>query len=206
MKDNKSLYKEFYRLGAKDYKAIVKFYDDNAANLEDRTSFDDKEEFNTYALIMAQDVVGLENLGKNLRATLFADKVIALIVSKIDEYQIDVSHFTPFRSVLASKGRSHFVLKEFKKAEKAFKMLASLEPENVNFQKWHYTARSKRRKAVNKYLFGISLLLIAIALIFGNRIEPPTIKLYLLILGFLLIWIVAINSVFFDLIRKLFRR
>ncbi len=206
MKDSKSLYQEFYRLGAKDYKAIVQFYDNNAADLEDITSFEDKEQFNTYALIMAQYVVGLENLGKHPRVVLFADKVISLIVSKIDEYQIDVSHFTPFRSVLASKGRSHFVLKEFRNAEKAFKTLSSLEPENINFQKWHYTAKSKRRKAVNKYLIGISLLLVSFAIIFGDKIEPPTVKLYLLILGFLLVWIVAINSVFFDLIRNLFRR
>ena len=206
MKQNMSLYDKFYHLGAKDYKGIVKFYDDNAADLEDRTVFIDKDDFNTYVLIMAQYVVGLENLGKHYRATVFADKVISLVTSNIDEYQLDLINFTPYRSVWACKGRSHFVLKEFKKAEEAFSVLISLDPENMNFRKWHYTAKSKRRKSVNKYLLLASVLLIAVALIFGNKIDPPTVKLYLLILGFLLMWVVAFNSIFFDFIRSLFRR
>ena len=203
---NKSLYDEFYGIDTKDYKRIYKFYGDHADELESRTNFEDKDDFNVYMLIMAQYVVSLENLEKHFRATVFADKLLPLIVAKASEYQIDLSSFTPYRSMLASKGRSHYVLKEFRKAEAAFKILAAIEPENINFQKWHYTAKSKRRKSVNKYLFIAAITVIIIAFMFGSQFNPPTIKLYLLIAGFALLWIMAINSVFFDLIRKLFKR
>ena len=206
MKTNASLYNEFYGIDPKNYEQIYTFYSDNEAELEGRITFDNWEDFNTYMLIMAQYIVSLENLEKHHNATVYAERVLPTIVAQTAQYQIDIKTVTPYRSILACKGRCHYTLNEFGKSIATFKQLVTMDADNSTFRNWLISAKSKQRRSLNKYFFVAAAALLAIGFMFSDQLNPPAIKLYLLIAGFSLLWLATINAFFVDMIKRMIRK
>ena len=87
---------------------IIRFYENNILHLDNKTTFQNKDDFNDYVLVLGQYVISLESLGKYSKAIKYADKLLQLIDLKKEEFDINIKDFTTYWSILTSKGRSHY--------------------------------------------------------------------------------------------------
>jgi hypothetical protein len=106
------IYSDFYSIDTKDYMGIIRFYESNSLLLDNKSTFQNRDDFNDYVSVVGQYVISLENLGKYSKTIKYADRLLHLIDTNADKYGIKLMDFTPYWSILTSKGRAHYNLKD----------------------------------------------------------------------------------------------
>ena len=110
------IYDDFFDLRPDDSTGIIRFYENNILLLDNKSVFKDKDEFSNYVLILSQYTISLENLGKYTKAINYAEKTLKLIDLKASDYDINLNQFTLYWSVLTTKGRAYYHLKDYSKS------------------------------------------------------------------------------------------
>ena len=60
---SQKIYDNFFIIDPKDYKGMIKYYEENYLYLNNKSKFVDNDDFIKYILILAQYVISLENTG-----------------------------------------------------------------------------------------------------------------------------------------------
>lgn len=172
------IYSDFYDIEPGDSVGIIRLYEQNKILLDNKSTFKDKEDFNDYVLLSAQYVISLEKMGKYSKSVQYADKILELIDLRKDEFDINQKDFTTYWSIMTTKGRAFFYLKDYNCSILIFKKLLEWDLENDYFKLWLDESKSKKRNLINNYLYIIAAILIIAELFFGSQIENPKIRLY----------------------------
>jgi tetratricopeptide (TPR) repeat protein len=203
MNETEMIYDSFYDIDPNDSMGIIRLYENNQIILDNISSFKDKDDFSQFVLLAAQYVISLEKVGKYTKSIKYADRLLQMIELNKDEFQILINDYTTFWSVLTSKGRSLFYLKNYKNSVLIFKRLLEWDSENDNFRLWLESSQSRKRKYINQYLLILSIIIFITKIFIGNYIDNPKIKIYMLFFGFILILIALINEYFVDKVLKI---
>jgi tetratricopeptide (TPR) repeat protein len=203
MTNSNTIYNDFYDLDINNSTAVIKFYEKNLLLLDNKSTFQDKADFDDYITIICQYVTSLENSGKYTKTLKYAQIGIKLIDLKLDEYDIDLKDYSAYWSMLSSKGRAHFYLKDYKTSIHSFERLHSWDPERDNIKNWLESAKSRHRNSINKYLYGAGLILLFVEINFGNKFGNPKLKFYMSVISLLIISLGLINEYFGDKLFKL---
>ena len=148
----------------------------------------------------------MENIGKYTKTLKYAERGINLIDLKLEEYNIDLKDYSSYWSMLSSKGRAHFYLKDYKNSIQSYERLHSWDPERDNIKNWLESAKSRQRNSINKYLYITAIILILTEMIFGNKFGNPNLKLYISIISFVIFLTGVINEYYGDNLVKLIRK
>lgn len=206
MADTDDIFSNFYNLDPSDSLGIIRLYENNQIVLDNKTTFKDKDDFNKFVIFAAQYVISLEKMGKYKKSIKYADRLLQLIESKKDDFEIPINDFTSYWSVLTTKGRSLFNLKDFRNSILIFERLLEWDSENDNFRLWLDASKSRKRNLINQYLYIVSSILILSELIIRNSIENHKIKIFMLGLGLILFSIALFNEYFVDKILKMIKK
>jgi len=206
MTDSNTIYADFYNIDSDDTTGIIKFYENNSLILDNKSVFQDKDDFNEYIIILCQYVISLEKIGKYTKAVKYAEKAVNLIEDKLSEYNINLKEFTKYWSILSSRARAQYNLKDYKNSILTFKKLYLWDPDNDNIRNWLDSAKSRQRNSINIYFYVTGLILLFVEMIFGNQFGNPKLKLYLSVISFLFLSIGLVNEYFGDKLIKLFRK
>ena len=125
-----------------------------------------------------------------------------LIDFKKDEFDINLKDFTRYWSILTTKGRALYYLKDYKKSIPIFDRLLQWDSESDNFKNWLEASKSRNRNSINIYLYLIASILMITKIFFGGKIGNPKVKLYLAGFGFIIFSIALINEYLVDEIIK----
>ncbi len=196
------IYSDFYSIDTKDYMGIIRFYESNSLLLDNKSSFQNRDDFNDYVSVVGQYVISLESLGKYSKTIKYADRLSHLIDTNAGKYCIKLMDFTPYWSILASKGRAHYNLKDYKNSILVFDKLLTWDTDNDNFKIWRDGAKSKKRNSINSYLYISAAILLVTEIFFGDLSGIPKIRFYMSGFGFLLILIALFNELFLGKILK----
>ena len=200
------IYSDFYEIEANDSMGIIRLYEKNQILLDNKSTFKDKEDFNDFVLLTAQYCISLEKMGKYSKAIKYADRLLQLIDSKNEEFNINQKDYTTYWSILTTKGRSLYNLKDYKNSIPIFERLLEWDTDNDNLKNWLDASKSRKRNSINQYLYIIALIFITTELFFGDQIGNPMIKLYVTGFGFLIFTIALINEYLVDIILKMRRK
>ena len=200
------IYSDFYKMSPNDSIGIIRLYEHNQILLDNKSAFNDKDDFNDFVLLTGEYVISLEEMGKYSKAVKYADKLLLLIDSKKNEVEININDLTTYWSILTTKGRALYNLKDYKNSIPIFERLLEWDSENDNFKNWLEASKSRKRNSINKYLYIIALILIVTKISFQDQIENPQIKLYMSGFGFILFTIAMINEYLVDKIFKMIRK
>ncbi|NVO12270.1 MAG: hypothetical protein HXX16_20095 [Bacteroidales bacterium] len=203
MTDSSTIYDDFYNLDINNSTAVIKFYEKNILFLDNKLTFKDKEDFDAYITIICQYVISLETSGKYTKTLKYSEIGIKMIDLKLEEYAIDLNDYSAYWSILSSKARAHFYLKDYKASIYSFKRLHSWDPERDNIKNWLESAKSRQRNSINKYLYAIGLIFLFVEIIFGNKLGNPKLKLYLSVISIIFFSLGLINEYFGDKLIKL---
>lgn len=196
------IYSDFYEIDPNDSMGVIRLYEKNQLLLDNKLTFKDKADFNDFVLFVGQYVISLEKMGKYSKAIKYADRLLELIDSKKADFDINLNDFTPYWSILTTKGRSLYNLKDYKNSIPIFKRLTEWDADNDNLKNWLKSSKSRKRNSINKYLYiGASILIIS-KIFLDDQIENPKIKLYMTGLGFVLFMIALINEYLMGKILK----
>lgn len=199
------IYGDFYSIDTKDYMGIIRFYESNSLLLDNKSTFQNRDDFNDYVFVVGQYVISLENLGKYSKTIKYADRLLHLIDTNADKYDIKLMDFTPYWSILTSKGRAHYNLKDYKNSILVFDKLLTWDSDNDNFKIWRDGAESKKRNSINGYLYISAAILLVTEIFLGDLIGIPNIKFYMSGFGFLLFLIALFNELFLGKILKMIK-
>ena len=108
------IYREFYSINSNDSAGIIRLYEKNKIFLDNKSTFKDKNDFNNFVLLVSHYIINLEKVGKYSKAVKYAGRLLRLIDFKKEEYNINQKDFTIYWTVMASKGRALFYLKDYK--------------------------------------------------------------------------------------------
>lgn len=194
MIDNNKLYNDFYELDTNDYFGVIKLYEQNSLILENRSIFQDKNDFEDFMFVKCIYIISLENTGKYKKTISQAETAIQLIESNLKSYNININEHTTYWSILTSTGRAYYNLKDYNNSQQTFKRLLDWDPENDIFKEWLIASQSEKRKSINKYLYILALFLFLLSFLLESRET----KRLLLIFGFLLAITGSINEYFGD--------
>jgi tetratricopeptide (TPR) repeat protein len=206
MTESTTIYDDFYNLDLDNSTGVIKFYEKNLLLLDNKSVFQDKDDFDDYITIVCQYVISLENIGKYTKTLKYAERGINLIDLKLEEYNIDLKDYSSYWSMLSSKGRAHFYLKDYKNSIQSYERLHSWDPERDNIKNWLESAKSRQRNSINKYLYITAIILILTEMIFGNKFGNPNLKLYMSIISFVIFLTGVINEYYGDNLVKLIRK
>ncbi|MBS4059093.1 MAG: hypothetical protein KG029_01720 [Bacteroidetes bacterium] len=199
------IYSDFYEIDPNDSMGIIRLYEKNQLLLDNKLSFKDKADFNDFVLLVGQYVISLEKMGKYSKAIKYADRLLELIDSKKVDFEINLNDFTTYWSILTTKGRSLYNLKDYKNSIPIFKRLTDWDADNDNLKNWLDSSKSRKRNSINKYLYiGASILIIS-KIFLEDQIENPKIKLYMTGLGFVMFMIALINEYLVDKLLKMIK-
>lgn len=200
------IYSDFYEIDPNDSTGIIRLYEKNLLLLDNKSTFKDRNDFNDFVLMVGQYVISLEKMGKYSKAVKYADRLLHLIDLKKDEFNINQKDFTTYWSILTTKGRSLYNLKDYKNSIAIFERLLEWDTDNDNFKNWLDASKSRKRNSINKYLYIIALILIITEIFFGDQIGNPKIKLYMTGFGFIIFMIALINEYLVDKILKMIKK
>jgi tetratricopeptide (TPR) repeat protein len=206
MTESTTIYDDFYNLDINNATGVIKFYEKNLLLLDNKSVFQDKDDFDDYIIIICQYVTSLEDIGKYTKTLKYAERGINLIDLKLEEYNIDLNDYSAYWSMLSCKGRSHFYLKDYKNSIHDYERLHQWDPDNDNIKNWLVSAKSRQRNSINKYLYVIAIILVLTEMIFGNKFGNPKLKLYMSGISFLIFLTGILNEYFGDNLVKLFRK
>jgi tetratricopeptide (TPR) repeat protein len=206
MTESTTIYDDFYNLDLDNSTGVIKFYEKNLLLLDNKSVFQDKDDFDDYITIVCQYVISLDNIGKYTKTLKYAERGINLIDLKLEEYNIDLKDYSSYWSMLSSKGRAHFYLKDYKNSIQSYERLHSWDPERDNIKNWLESAKSRQRNSINKYLYITAIILILTEMIFGNKLGNPNLKLYMSIISFVIFLTGVINEYYGDNLVKLIRK
>ena len=199
------IYSDFYEIDPNDSMGIIRLYEKNQLLLDNKSTFKDKDDFNDFALLLGQYVISLEKMGKYSKAVKYSDKLLDLIDLKKDEFNITKKDFTTYWSIMTSKGRALYNIKDYKNSIPIFEELLEWDSDNDNFKNWLDASKSRQRNSINKYLYIIASILIMTEIFFGDQIGNPKIKLYMTGFGFIMFMIALINEYLVDKILKMIK-
>jgi len=199
------IYSDFYEIDPNDSMGIIRLYEKNQLLLDNKSTFKDKDDFNDFALLLGQYVISLEKMGKYSKAVKYSDKLLDLIDLKKDEFNITKKDFTTYWSIMTSKGRALYNIKDYKNSIPIFEELLEWDSDNDNFKNWLDASKSRQRNSINKYLYIIASILIMTEIFFGDQIGNPKIKLYMTGFGFIMFMIALINEYIVDKILKMIK-
>ena len=188
------LYDDFYELDPNDYYGIIKFYESNILILENKSSFKDKADFEEFILLQCQYIISLEKTGKYRKTISKAEMVIKLLDNNSKTYNIDLNIYTTYWSILTSKGRAFYNLKDYKNSIPIFERLLEWDSDNDNFKNWLNASKSEKRNLINKYLYSLAFILFIVSF----TLESRETKGILIILGFIIAFTGTINEYFGD--------
>src|SRR5690606_31100748 len=134
MADLQDIYSSYYEIDSNDSMEFIKLYEKNLIVLDNKSTFKVKDDFNDYVLFVGNYVLSLEIMGKYSKAIKYADKLLQLIDSKKDEFNININDFTLYWSILAAKGRSFYYLKDYKNSITIFKKLLEWDNDNDSYK------------------------------------------------------------------------
>lgn len=200
------IYSDFYKIDPDDSMSMIRLYEKNQLLLDNKSTFKDKEDFNDFTLLLGQYVISLEKMGKYSKAVNYSDRLLHLIDLKKDEFDINHKDFTTYWSIMTSKGRALYNLKDYKKSISIFEKLLEWDPENDNFKNWLNDSKSRKRNSINKYFYIIASIFIITEIFFGDQIGNPKIKLYMSGFGFIMFTIALINEYLVDKILKMIKK
>jgi len=200
------IYNDFYEIDPNDSMGIIRLYEKNQILLDNKSTFKNKDDFNDFVLLLGQYVISLEKMGKYSKAVTYSDKLLQLTDLKKDEFDINQKDFTTYWSIMTSKGRALYNLKDYKNAIPIFEKLLEWDSENDNFKNWLDVSKSRKRNSINKYLYIIASILIITEIFFGDQIGNPKIKLYMTGFGFIIFMIALINEYLVDKILKMIKK
>ena len=206
MTEGLEIYSDFYEIDPDDSMGIIRLYEKNQLLLDNKSTFKDKDDFNDFVLFLAQYVISLEKMGKYSKAVTYSDKLLHLIDLKKKEFDINQNDFTTYWSIMTSKGRALYNLKDYKKAIPIFEKLLEWDSENDNFKNWLDASKSRQRNSINKYLYIIASVLIITEIFFGDQFGIAKIKLYMSGFGFVIFMIALINEYLVDRILKMINK
>lgn len=199
------IYSDFYEIDPNDSMGIIRLYEKNQLLLDNKSTFKDKDDFNDFALLLGQYVISLEKMGKYSKAVKYSDKLLDLIDLKKDEFNITKKDFTTYWSIMTSKGRALYNIKDYKNSIPIFEELLEWDSDNDNFKNWLDASKSRQRNSINKYLYIIASILIITEIFFGDQIGNPKTKLYMTGFGFIMFMIALINEYIVDKILKMIK-
>lgn len=200
------IYNDFYEIDPNDSMGIIRLYEKNQILLDNKSTFKNKDDFNDFVLLLGQYVISLEKMGKYSKAVTYSDKLLQLTDLKKGEFDINQKDFTTYWSIMTSKGRALYNLKDYKNAIPIFEKLLDWDSENDNFKNWLDVSKSRKRNSINKYLYIIASILIISEIFFGDQIGNPKIKLYMTGFGFIIFMIALINEYLVDKILKMIKK
>lgn len=200
------IYSEFYEIAPDDYMGIIRLYEKNQLLLDNKSTFRDKNDFNDFTLLLGQYVISLEKMGKYSKTVSYSDKLLYVIDLKKKEFDINHKDFTTYWSVMTSKGRALYNLKDYKNAIPIFQKLLEWDSGNDNFKNWLDASKSRQRNSINKYLYIIASILFIIEIFLGDQIGISKIKLYMSGFGFVLFMMALINEYLVDRILKMIKK
>jgi tetratricopeptide (TPR) repeat protein len=199
------IYSDFYEIDPNDSMGIIRLYEKNQLLLDNKSTFKDKDDFNEFVLLLGQYVISLEKMGKYSKAVKYSDNLLDLIDLKKGDFNIEKKDFTTYWSIMTSKGRALYNLKDYKKSIPIFEELLEWDSDNDNFKNWLDASKSRQRNSINKYLYIIASILIITEIFFGDQIGNPKIKLYMTGFGFIIFMIALINEYLVDKILKMIK-
>lgn len=194
MRESEKIYDDFYKLDSNDYYGIIKFYEQNILFLENKSSFNNKVDFEEFILIQCQYIISLENTGKYKKTISKAERVLQLLDVNSKTYNIDLNTYTTYWSILTSQGISYYKLKQYENSYHIFSRLLEFDQDNDYFKEWMNASQSEKRKVINKYLYFSALLLFLVSFI----VESKTYGGLFLILGFVILITGSLNEYFGD--------
>ena len=194
MAEYQNVYNEFYKIDASDYMRIIRFYEHNSLLLDNKSTFLNRGDFNSYVLVVAQFVISLENIGKYTKAVKYSNRLLALIDCNVNKYGIRLIDFAPYWSILASKGRALYYLKDYKNSAQIFDKLLIWDRDNDNFKNWRDAANRKKLNSINNYLYIIAGILLVSSMFLGDLLAIPKIRIYISGFGILLFSIALFND------------
>jgi len=206
MAETFEIYSDFYDIDPSDSIGIIRLYEKNQILLDNKSTFKDKNDFNDFVVLLGQYAISLEKMGKYSKAVKYSDKLLQLIDLKKDEFKINKKDFTIYWSIMASKGRALYNIRDYKNSIPIFKKLLEWDSDNDNFKNWLDDSKSMKRNSINKYLYIIALILLITYIFFGNQIGNPKIELYMSGFGFILFMIAMINEYLVDRILKMIKK
>jgi tetratricopeptide (TPR) repeat protein len=181
---------------------IIRLYEKNKFFLDNKSNFKDKDDFNDLVLFTGQYVISLEKMGKYSKAIKYAEKLLQLIDSKKEEFNINLMEFTTYWSILTTIGRSFYNLKDYKNSVPIFEKLLEWDSDNDYFKNWLNASKSEKRNAINKYLYSLAFILF----ITSFTIESRKTEGILIMLGFIIAFTGTINEYFGDKIISWLRK
>jgi tetratricopeptide (TPR) repeat protein len=200
------IYSDFYEIDPNDSMGIIRLYEKNQLLLDNKSAFKDKDDFKDFVLLLAQYVISLERMGKYSKTVKYSDKLLHLIDLKKDEFDINQKDFTTYWSIVTSKGRALYNLKDYKNAIPIFEKLLEWDSENDNFINWLDASKSRQRNSINKYLYIIASILIVFEIFLGDQIGNPKIRLYMAGFGLIIFMIALINEYLVDKLLKMIKK
>jgi tetratricopeptide (TPR) repeat protein len=200
------IYTDFYEIDPNDSIGIIRLYEKNQLLLDNKSTFKDKDDFKDFVLLLGQYVISLEKMGKYSKAVRYSDKLLNLIDLQGDEFDIDKRDFTTYWSIMTSKGRALYYLKDYKNSIPIFEELLKWDSDNDNFNNWLDASKSRQRNSIHKYLYIIASILIITEIFFGDQIGNPKVKLYMTGFGFIIFMIALINEYLVDKILKMIKK
>lgn len=200
------IYSDFYDIDSNDSIGIIRLYEKNQILLDNKSTFKDYDDFEDFVLLLGQYVISLEQMGRYSKAVKYSDKLLDLIDLKKDYFKIEKKDFTTYWSIMTSKGRALYNLKNYKSSIPIFEELLEWDSDNDNFKNWLDASKSRQRNSINKYLYIIASILFIAEVFFGDQIGNPKIKLYMSGFGFIIFMIALINEYFVDKIVKMIKK
>lgn len=200
------IYDHFYDIDPSDYIAIIKLYENNQILLDNKSTFNDEDDFNNFVLLLAKYVISLEDKGRYSKVVRYSDKLLELIDLKKDEFGIIKKDFTTYWSVMTSKGRALYNLKDYKNAILIFEKLHEWDSDNDNLRNWLNASKSRQRNSINKYLYIVASILIVAVVFFGDQIGNQEIRFYMSLFGVIIFIIILINEYLIDKILRVIRK
>ncbi len=161
---------EFYDLEPDDYRGIIKFYKNHKLVFDNKSIFNDKREFKNHIVILAKYIISLEKTGKYRMVISSADNFLNFIESRIAGFEIEKSDCVEYWSILTSKGRALYNIKDYKESIRLFKQLLLWDPENDNFQEWLRASKFENRNSFNKYLYISAGLIFFVSFLFQSQV------------------------------------
>ncbi|MCT4640518.1 MAG: hypothetical protein N4A72_22665 [Bacteroidales bacterium] len=200
------IYDDFYDIDPSDYIAIIKLYENNQILLDNKSTFNDEDDFNNFVLLLAKYVISLEDKGRYSKVVRYSDNLLELIDLKKDEFGIIKKDFTTYWSVMTSKGRALYNLKDYKNAILIFEKLHEWDSDNDNLRNWLNASKSRQRNSINKYLYIVASILIVAVVFFGDQIGNQEIRFYMSLFGVIIFIIILINEYLIDKILRVIRK
>jgi tetratricopeptide (TPR) repeat protein len=200
------IYDDFYDIDPSDYIAIIKLYENNQILLDNKSTFNDEDDFNNFVLLLAKYVISLEDKGRYSKVVRYSDKLLELIDLKKDEFGIIKKDFTTYWSVMTSKGRALYNLKDYKNAILIFEKLHEWDSDNDNLRNWLNASKSRQRNSINKYLYIVASILIVAVVFFGDQIGNQEVRFYMSLFGVIIFIIILINEYLVDKILRVIRK